>query len=84
VTVCRPDHEPGPDCPNAPHTCLTCQPKAEARQAVLRDQFTNMLRDGAIAVTGDPEFVDAVLAGDICPHCELGLPHDCKRNGLAE
>lgn len=23
----RPDHEPGRDCPNAPHTCLICEPK---------------------------------------------------------
>jgi hypothetical protein len=49
-----------------------------------RDPFLSTLRDGAIAVTGDPGFVDAVLAGEICPLCELGLPHDCKRNGLAE
>lgn len=28
----RPDHEPGPGCPNAPHTCLVCQPKLERKQ----------------------------------------------------
>jgi hypothetical protein len=30
-------------------------------------------------VTGDPGFVDAVLAGEICPHCELGLPHGLRQ-----
>lgn len=30
--ILRPDHEPGPDCPNVPFTCLICQPKAEAAE----------------------------------------------------
>ena len=29
-TGLRPDHEPGRDCPNAPYTCLICQPKVAA------------------------------------------------------
>lgn len=33
VRALMPDHEPGPDCPNVPHTCLICQPKVEAEAA---------------------------------------------------
>ena len=32
-TVPRPDHEPGPDCPNAPYTCLVCEPKVRGGNA---------------------------------------------------
>ena len=31
----RPDHEPGQDCPNVPHTCLICQPKADQHEPPL-------------------------------------------------
>jgi hypothetical protein len=37
LRMLRPDHEPGPDCPNVPHTCLICQPKVEARLAHDQD-----------------------------------------------
>jgi len=30
MNVPRPDHEPGPDCPNVPHTCVICEPKRKA------------------------------------------------------
>jgi hypothetical protein len=47
---------------------------APLEHAAEPDLFRSMLRDGALAVGADPAYIDDVLAGRVCPACDLGLP----------